>query len=769
MAKLFPDVKTIKKLKPLPTCGEIACLNFLKNTLSDDFEIYFQPFVNGDNPDIVVVNKKSGILIIEVKDWDFDNYLVDENDNWKVKNNNSCIKSPLEQVKKYKNNFFDLHIPTLLGKQILNKKIYSTIRTAVYFHNETKDSIFRFIKKKDKYVDLLGKDSLTKEAFSTILEKRWLNRRSPLFTDELYNEFKRFLQPSIHTLEQGVKINYTEKQKELSISRDNKQQKIKGFAGSGKTIVLAKRAVNAHKRTGKKVLVLTFNIALRNYIHDCISKVREEFEWKYFHIDSYHNFINSQTNNLNVKIKNLSDYNNLGLFKGCESEIVKYDAIFIDEIQDYKEEWIKIIKNNFLTDNGEFVVFGDEKQNIYERRLDSEKKPNTTIPGRWAELNESYRLSDKITHLSTRFQNNFFSNKYELDKIQTIEQKQLFSEENIEHYFFNKQTSVSLLLSKIFQIIKQKNIHPNDICFLSSKIEILRDLDYRIRHDYKEKTKKTFEGKRYFEKLKEENSDLYKLKIKLEAVRKNQKFNFWMNPGTMKLSTIYSFKGWEIPTLFLIIDPKESNDELIYTAITRCRHNLFIINIDNLKYKKFFEEKDNFDLVEKPSITQELPNQIKEREKQEETIEDIEEQGKKLELPFVLNSLKNKNSKFKICVLGEIAESKSSFEEKIGSFFNKYNVKVYHWDVDFINNKKLKNSNILKSLKKGQSSYSLIVTGQIHHHSNKGNQEANLLEELKKEKYIDSIFVSMPQKKMTADSLLEKLDEYLDEKRTELQ
>jgi hypothetical protein len=40
-------------------------------------------------------------------------------------------------------------------------------------------------------------------------------------------------------------------------------------------MVLARMVVNAHKRTGSQVLILTYNITLRIYIHDRISQVRK--------------------------------------------------------------------------------------------------------------------------------------------------------------------------------------------------------------------------------------------------------------------------------------------------------------------------------------------------------------------------------------------------------------------------------------------------------------------------------------------------------------
>lgn len=65
-----------------------------------------------------------------------------------------------------------------------------------------------------------------------------------------------------------------------------------------------------------------------------------------------------------------------------------------------------------------------------------------------------------------------------------------------------------------------------------------------------------------------------------------------MNSGTIKISTINSFKGWESEVVFLIIEPKYENettfnmafDELLYTGLTRCRKNLVVINFGNFQY-----------------------------------------------------------------------------------------------------------------------------------------------------------------------------------------
>jgi len=620
MAILAPSSENINRLKVPPTDGELYLLKFLGENLDNKYEIYFQPFINGDFPDIVVMRENSGVLIIEVKDWDLNNYYIDERKNWRVRKNDTFpLKSPFEQVQSYKNTLYNLHIEHLYKKKVTTADMFSTVTCAVYFHHQKEDNIRSFVHNKhrddiayDRFIgkfELLGSDTLTKKKFSEILRRRRLYRDYELFDGDLYKSFKKYLKPSMHTIEQGIEIVYTEKQKTL-IESKSIQQKIRGFAGSGKTMILAKRAVNSHIRTGSKVLILTYNITLKNYIHDKINDVRETFNWENFCILNYHDFINSQLNNLEIPIllpDNPKDvewssyldrnyYSNENVFDDSYIHTEKYNSIFIDEVQDYKSAWLKIIRKYFLAQDGELVVYGDEKQNVYNVQMDSDRKPNTGIPGRWNELDESYRLTTKIANLAIKYQNYFFASKYDIETVQVIKQQTLFDAKvSIEYYFLDSKLKRDQVFEKIIYLIENSEIHPNDICFLSLKIEILRELDFLIRSRLKQNTETTFDKKESFEERSRKINDQNKLEKEIERIEKSKKDNFWMNPGFSKLSTIHSFKGWEAPALFLIIDSSSESgaplsEELIYTAITRCRHALYILNIGNAKYHKFFNE-----------------------------------------------------------------------------------------------------------------------------------------------------------------------------------
>ena len=343
------------------------------------------------------------------------------------------------------------------------------------------------------------------------------------------------------------------------------------------------------------------NLSLKNYIHDRISDVREEFPWKNFYITNYHQFIKAEANNYGLEIKSLSPFSDTKFFEPVKNEIKKYQAVFIDEIQDYTTNWLEIINNYFLEEDGEFVVFGDEKQNIYNRTLDENKDPKTVgIRGDWnRSLNISKRFADEIGRLALEYQKNLMSKKYSIDELQVISNPTFdFDQKTLKYFNFGIETTAKDLFDKYVELVKFHKIHPSNVCFLSAKVDYLREVDYLIRRELKEKTITTFETKEFWDKLKEEIHSQSDFNKKIDNIRRNKKNHFWMKTGTTKLSSIHSYKGWESHTVILLIEPEEGENqfetvELVYTGLTRAQLNLFVFNMGNDFYNDFFDKKMN--------------------------------------------------------------------------------------------------------------------------------------------------------------------------------
>ena len=78
MATFIPSFDKIQKLKVPPTEGEMALLAFLDRVLDETYEVYFNPYLNGDRPDVLVMRRGNGVIVFEVKDWNLNNFSIDE-------------------------------------------------------------------------------------------------------------------------------------------------------------------------------------------------------------------------------------------------------------------------------------------------------------------------------------------------------------------------------------------------------------------------------------------------------------------------------------------------------------------------------------------------------------------------------------------------------------------------------------------------------------------------------------------------------------------
>ena len=334
-------------------------------------------------------------------------------------------------------------MPTVGLARLTNPNFYNLVHCFVYFHNSDKiaiDSLYlpaeeehreeqhrinqairekkiafdsyekaRIYLERKKYN--LQRDrnmSFGSDRLGHLVKKIKQNSKHILFDENVYRDFKRRLSPPNHTLNQGIPIKFDNKQLPLTNS-ENVKGKIKGVAGCGKTSILSQRAINAHQRHDSTVLILTFNITLKNYIRDKISDIQGNRDFSIFEISNYHQFFNSQVNNSDQDFGELIERHgidriySIDIFQGFD--VPKYQTILVDEIQDYQSEWVKIIRDNFLEEDGEMILLGDESQNIYQR--DFARSPVIAQGfGRWIKLTRSYRtnLDSPLNQLFKNFQ-----------------------------------------------------------------------------------------------------------------------------------------------------------------------------------------------------------------------------------------------------------------------------------------------------------------------------------------------------------------------------
>lgn len=635
MAIIYPKIESIKKWAVQPTEGEWFLLNYLKDNLDNSFEIFFNLFLDGDRPDFVILKKNVGVFIIEVKDWNINSqkYRIDLFNKWYFNSNSGykVIKSPFSQAFNYKKNFYDIHIPLLGIKNVINPYFFNVIDIFVYLHCTDKDVFERFYEQNNQifnqYVSDFSKGvyvnfpmdkieyyrkkqqrdknlAIFQENIERIIERIKSRKKHPLFKEEIYNEFKRRLSPSQFFLEQDKVVELDKKQEKLTQSSTG-FQKVKGVAGCGKTEVLVHRAVNAFERTNaEKILILTFNNSLKSYIryrlYGILRNVNkqkfEKIERDIFEITNYHRFYISQANNMNIEIEPMinGSINNIQFRKNIFQENEnRYDVILVDEIQDYEPDWIKIVRDSFLSEQGEMVIFGDQTQNIYKRDIKSRESSLVHGFGTWQKLTKSYRSCLKLIDIFAKFKETFLVKYKEEESYEYKAPQQGLLDVGNEIIIFHKSSSVNDAFDKIRKIILSNNLIQNDTCILSSKINILQQIEHLFNLHH-EKTTTTFETLKEIQDIYDATANMpdkarqaSERKKRCDDLRRIKKEHFHINSGLVKISTIHSFKGLEMKNVFVVIN-EDDIPELVYTGITRSIENLFVISLNNSNYDEFF-------------------------------------------------------------------------------------------------------------------------------------------------------------------------------------
>ena len=631
MAKLYPDLANIDRLTVPPTDGERHLLMVLLDTLDDTYEVYFNPYLDGDRPDVIVLKPGCGALIIEVKDWNLNHYQLDIKNQWRY--DGKVIRSPQQQAFRYKENLFNLHLPLLGLQELTNPNFFKLISVGVYFHRASRDQLkhlyrtsFDEVRERtlqlnqdrlrlgqvnydgqmdhwDRARSKLDRDLGMSWGLDNVVKKiRTLDKlgKNPLFTSEIHEDFSRRLRPPVHTQQQGVVIAFDAKQQGLTVSKPG-FSKIKGVAGCGKTTILAQRAINAHARHKGQILILTYNITLRHYIRDTINRIRCGGDREHYEVINYHAFISNQLNNcgidLETKLAQLSPaqradldivFGMKSLFAGVETE--KYPTILIDEVQDYDPEWIKLVRDCFLADDGEMVFFGDQSQNIYGRPSDSRASPIVQGFGRWSELEKSYR-SEADSPLHQLFQNfqtqHLSQEKTDSEIVETKTGQTSMRLDLLRYETYGDTYDSAVIFEKIQRYICEYKLNPNDIAVVSSKVELLMPLNEALKRT--EKTKVMFEEASEVDALLARmGRDSPQFRKEIAKIRRRKKCFFMQNAGLIKMSTIHSFKGLEAQTVFCILTP-DDEAEMVYTGITRAQRNLVVFDSSESRFRSFFQ------------------------------------------------------------------------------------------------------------------------------------------------------------------------------------
>lgn len=197
--------------------------------------------------------------------------------------------------------------------------------------------------------------------------------RNPL-SDEQLAKVVAALRPSSQFVEDSkVEIEFARRgiteltQQQLTVLasvRRGKRLLVSGSAGTGKT-VLAIESARFHAGTGARTLLVCYNRPLGDQLKAQLAGVPN------LSVDSFHNFSQREIDNARLDASD-EDLFPLMLIEAATLNKTTFEAIIIDEAQDFKREWLEALLELSKNSNNSVIhVFKDIKQDIYEGDIGS--------------------------------------------------------------------------------------------------------------------------------------------------------------------------------------------------------------------------------------------------------------------------------------------------------------------------------------------------------------------------------------------------------------
>lgn len=319
----------------------------------------------------------------------------------------------------------------------------------------------------------------------------------------------------------------------IDFIEQHKRVLIRGYAGTGKTVLAQEKARRA-ALNGRKVLLLCYNRPLKEYLSDSLSDFEGDITVENFH-SLCRKYIIESGQEFSPPDKNQSIFWEeevpLMMLQALEITLERFDTVIVDEAQDFSNEWWTVVEElMYSKDTCELYIFCDPEQDIYRR---TGFFPVSNAPFM---LTENCRNTKKITKL--------------ICKISGMEIKNPVNHpDGLPVVFKNHDTlaeELNVLESLINNLTGVEKIPVQNIIILS-----------------------------YYKR----NSTC------ISNVDKLGKFAIVENPhvivkNQVRFSTIGMFKGLEADVVILIdVNEHIADDKLIlYIATSRAKHLLYILS-----------------------------------------------------------------------------------------------------------------------------------------------------------------------------------------------
>ncbi|MCD7034144.1 NERD domain-containing protein [Metabacillus sp. GX 13764] len=621
MAYTIPET-----IRSSATAGERLLFSTLKKYLPDDYIVYYEPEIHGRHPDFVIIGPDLGLVLLEVKDYTQNTILQVNTDTWTIvntKGEQAAVKSPIKQARDYM-----FHISNTLqkdknliqteGKYKFKLKFptgYGTVFTRLKQEFFIKEGLYAVC---DPSL-VLTRDEIDpdKESFSeeNLIEKIMemfvipFRLKEPLKKAEI-DAIRYHLFPEVRiSAEFKPPVPYQDQlllslhdiktmdlhQENLARQIGDKNRLIRGVAGSGKTLILAARAKYLSKQHPDwKILVLCYNISLAQEItHMVRSKMNEPedlFDFDPLNENSgdlknvqVYNFHAWLKHELNIKEDQVPAITGKILAK--EAILPTYDAILIDEGQDFDSEWLALASSLLNPDTKMLLLVEDRVQNIYSRKRTYVQDTGLSFQGRSKILSINYRNTAQIVTFAWEFYKKHSVLKNKVAEGST-DGEEIISPQGTRRRgpepMILKSGSLQEEMATVSKLMKR--LHTDKGVPYSEMLVL-----YRVKRSFKQNIIETIQ------------KELSKAEVPHYWLTENadSKRGYNRDSESIVISTIDSSKGLDFQAVFIVNtenmpfaleENKEREVSLLYIGMTRAKDYLFVSYSGESEFTAYFDE-----------------------------------------------------------------------------------------------------------------------------------------------------------------------------------
>ena len=295
-----PPRSQLERLLPELTPGERQLIDFFDEELSPEWEMYIQPHLNGLRPDLVLLNPSVGIAVFEVKDWNLNamEYFAQGNPpRLMIRDKHGKIfskesENPIKKIQLYEDELLNLYCPRLdnkAGQAVITAGLVFTRSSRAKVKEVFNPFLSIGMCKFPRYYPIASSDDLEARSLDCIFPEH--QRSSSIYmSKDTACDLRGWLREPAFAQEQRNPLPLDLRQEHLAQTRTNTgYRRVKGPAGSGKSVVLSARAAELAD-SGKRVLVVCYNITLLNYLRDLTLRhetprkvIRRRVEFLNFH------------------------------------------------------------------------------------------------------------------------------------------------------------------------------------------------------------------------------------------------------------------------------------------------------------------------------------------------------------------------------------------------------------------------------------------------------------------------------------------------------